>query len=146
MEGPGGAQLSISFRGPDSGWVGRPGRGPRSWWCLKPPRPRWERGGLEKLAAGLGQEGGGRGPAFPEQPRPQPQHVAHSLSTGSSGPCTSQVNIGSRAARPRGGGAARVVTWISPGLLRGLELNRGRVWRWPEAATQAQPPENAAVG
>lgn len=128
MEGPAGAQRLISFRGPDSVWVGHPGRGPRSWWCLKPPRPRWERGGLEKLAAGLGQEGGGRGLAFPEQPGPQTQHVAHSLSTGSGGPYTSQVNRGPRAAaRPRGGGAAPVVTWLSLGLRRGQELNRGSV-------------------
>lgn len=132
MEGPGRTQRSISFRGPDSGWVGRPGRGPRSWWCLKPPGPRWERGGLEKLAAGLGQEGGGRGPVFPEQPRPQPQHVAHSLSIGSGGSCISQVNIGSRAVRPRGGGAAPVVTRLGPRLRREPELNRSGVRRWLE--------------
>lgn len=60
------APPSISFGRFDSGRVGRGGRGPRSWQRLKPPRPRWERGSLEKLAAGLGRGGGGRGPAFPE--------------------------------------------------------------------------------
>lgn len=146
MEGPSRAQWSISFRGPDSGWVGRPGRGPRSWWCLKPPRPRWERGGLEKLAAGLGQEGGGRGPAFPEQPRPQPQHVAHSLSTGSGGPCISQVNIGSRAERPRGGGAAPMVTWLRPRLRRGPELSRSGVRRWLETGNASPATRELLCG
>lgn len=58
-------------------WVGRGGRGPRSWWRLKPSPPRWERGSLEKLAAGL-EPGGGRGPAFLEQQRRLHQHVVHS--------------------------------------------------------------------
>lgn len=142
--------------GPDGGWVESGGRGSRSWWRLKPPRSRWERGSVEKLAVGLGwggegaprsqnsalaaparssllqaQDGGGHDThAARVTTRPGPVCLRLTRTQGQRGPLRLARHLGPVVGAPsasRGSGPAPPVTPFPAGPRRGPEAPQAKI-------------------